>query len=190
MLKFLFLKILLIPSKFFNLIQFKLQNVKYEKTLKTYGFLTLINKGKMTIGNNCTFVSLNIFNMVGLKKKCTIKVYPNSTLKIGNNCGFSGVSIVCQNEIQICDNVTIGGNVSIWDTDFHPLDYYDRREHIQSKIYTKKILIKNDVFIGANSIILKGVTIGEKSIVGAGSVVTKSIPNNEIWAGNPARKIR
>lgn len=52
------------------------------------------------------------------------------------------------------------------------------------------VVIKNGVFIGANSIILKGVTIGEKAIVGAGSVVTRSIPDGEIWAGNPAKFIR
>ncbi|MEI3417887.1 MAG: DapH/DapD/GlmU-related protein [Blautia sp.] len=52
------------------------------------------------------------------------------------------------------------------------------------------VVIKNGVFIGANSIILKGVTIGEKAIIGAGSVVTRSIPDGEIWAGNPARFIR
>lgn len=52
------------------------------------------------------------------------------------------------------------------------------------------MVIEDNVFIGARCIILKGVTIGENSIVGAGSVVTKSIPANEIWAGNPAKFIR
>ena len=51
-------------------------------------------------------------------------------------------------------------------------------------------MIKDNAFIGAHSIILKGVTIGENSIIGAGSVVTKSVPDNQIWAGNPARFIR
>lgn len=55
---------------------------------------------------------------------------------------------------------------------------------------TSPVVIKDGVFIGAHCIILKGVTIGEKSIIGAGSVVTKSIPDGEIWAGNPAKFIR
>ena len=54
----------------------------------------------------------------------------------------------------------------------------------------KPVHIKENVFIGAHSIILKGVVIGENSIIGAGSVVTKSIPSNQIWAGNPAKYIR
>lgn len=54
----------------------------------------------------------------------------------------------------------------------------------------KPVLIKDNAFIGAHSIILKGVTIGENSIIGAGSVVTKSVPDNQIWAGNPAKFIR
>ncbi|WP_212635306.1 acyltransferase [Pseudozobellia thermophila] len=52
------------------------------------------------------------------------------------------------------------------------------------------MVIKDRAFIGAYSIILKGVTIGENAIVGAGSVVTKSVPDNQIWAGNPAKFIR
>lgn len=54
----------------------------------------------------------------------------------------------------------------------------------------KSIYIEDGAFIGGNSIILKGVKIGKNSVVGAGSVVTRDIPDGEIWAGNPARKIR
>ena len=52
------------------------------------------------------------------------------------------------------------------------------------------VVIKDNAFIGAKVIVLKGVTIGENSIIGAGSVVTRSVPDNEIWAGNPAKFIR
>ena len=55
---------------------------------------------------------------------------------------------------------------------------------------TKPVIIKDGAFIGADGIILKGVTIGKKSVIGAGSVVTKSVPDGEIWAGNPAKFIR
>ena len=55
---------------------------------------------------------------------------------------------------------------------------------------TAEVKIGNNVFIGANTIVLKGVTIGDRSIIGAGSVVTKNIPEDEIWGGNPAKFIR
>lgn len=85
----------------------------------------------------------------------------------------------------------IGGGVCIYDTDFHSLDPILRNSAEDIKFRkTKAILIKENAFIGAHSIILKGVTIGKNSIVGAGSVVTKSIPDNQIWAGNPARFIK
>ncbi|MDO3628846.1 acyltransferase [Mucilaginibacter sp. BT774] len=114
----------------------------------------------------------------------------NAKLIIHDNCGFSGVSIYCSTSIAIGQFVLCGGNVSIWDTDFHPLDFRDRRQDLSNKINSSPIVIGDDVFIGANSIILKGVTIGNRSIIGAGSVVTKSIPEDEIWAGNPARFIK
>ena len=63
-------------------------------------------------------------------------------------------------------------------------------KEIDPNVISKPIIINKGVFIGAHSIILKGVTIGNSSVVGAGSVVTKSIPEKEIWAGNPAKFIK
>ena len=105
---------------------------------------------------------------------------------------MSGITVVCQKEVLIEDNVKIGGNVCIYDTDFHSLNAEDRCKDINDKKNTKKkkVLISKNSFIGAHSTILKGVTIGENSIIGACSVVTKDVPSNEIWAGNPAKYIR
>lgn len=144
----------------------------------------------VTLGSNLVFSNHSKYNMVGLGKRCSIYVAKQAKLIIGDNCGLSGVSIYCSTNINIGKYVNIGGNVSIWDTDFHPLEFQARRIHKHSEILEAPITIGNDVFIGANSIILKGVNIGEKSIVGAGSVVTKNIPANQIWAGNPAKFIR
>ena len=86
--------------------------------------------------------------------------------------------------------MNFGGNVFIWDTDFHPLNFIDRRKNDYTATISASINVEDDVFIGANSIILKGVSIGKRSIIGAGSIVTKNVPNDEIWAGNPAKFIR
>lgn len=92
-------------------------------------------------------------------------------------------------QIQIGENVNIGSDCKIFDHDFHSIDY-ETRIHGDSEIKTSPVHIDDGAFIGTNSIILKGVTVGKHSVVGAGSVVTKTIPDNEIWAGNPARFIR
>lgn len=90
---------------------------------------------------------------------------------------------------RIGTNVKIGGCVLITDTDAHPMDYVARRS---SNDGTKSapVVIEDDVWVGAHCIILKGVTIGARSIIGAGSVVTKSIPADCVAAGNPCRVIK
>ena len=112
-------------------------------------------------------------------------------LIIGDNVGISSSAIVCWNKIILEDGVTIGGNTVIYDTDFHPLSF-DRHKlnEKEEAILARPVILKKNVFIGAHSTILKGVVIGENSIVGACSVVTKDIPANQIWGGNPARFIK
>lgn len=84
----------------------------------------------------------------------------------------------------------IGSGCLITDTDSHPLNWNDRLRNDDSKTKSKPIIIDDNVFIGARSIILKGVTIGSGSVIGAGSVVTQSIPPNVVACGNPAKIIK
>jgi len=131
-------------------------------------------------------------NPIGRFNKCSFIVGNNGRLIIGKNVGISSTAIVCNQHILIGNNVKIGGNVVIYDTDFHSLNAESRLDSKTDHAGTKTAPVKigNSVFIGAHSTILKGVSIGENSIVGAGSVVTKNIPPDEIWGGNPAKKIR
>ena len=104
---------------------------------------------------------------------------------------MSNVTVVSYNTtITIEDYCTIGAGAKFINTDFHPLDPELRKFGNYDKATSKPIHIKENAFIGMGCIILKGVTIGKNSIIGAGSVVTQNVPDNEIWAGNPARKIR
>lgn len=112
-----------------------------------------------------------------------------AVLEIGANFGMTGGTICSANSIKIGDNVSVGANTTIVDTDFHPIDPIKRKIDPQGA-QTKPILIEDDVFIGMNCLILKGVSIGKGSVIGAGSVVTKSVPSGVIAAGNPARIIR
>jgi len=186
-------------KKYFNELYFNMVWSLYKQLYNSskYGNNIILNGiplfkfyGKVIFGDNLIFNSLTQYNTVGIFKKCSIFVAPNAILKIGNNTGFSGVSIHCEKEILIGSYCNIGGNVCIWDTDFHSLDYLNRRKLIISDVKSKEIIIGDDVFIGANAIILKGVRIGDRAIIGAGSIITSDIPDEEIWAGNPAKFIR
>ena len=138
---------------------------------------------------------------------------PHACITIGNNVGMSSPCIWIQERLTIGNNVNIGGNCMILDTDVHQLDYLARRgdanvnvndnvnvnENVngndngngaEQMVQTAPVTIEDDVWIGANCQILKGVTIGARSVIGAGSVVTRSIPADCIAAGNPCRIIR
>jgi acetyltransferase-like isoleucine patch superfamily enzyme len=109
-------------------------------------------------------------------------------LKIGDDFAMTGGTICAAERIVIGNRVAIGANSTIVDTDFHPLDPQERRLQPQSA-KTAPVVIEDDVFIGMNCLILKGVTIGQGSVVGAGSVVTKDVAPFTVVAGNPARAI-
>ena len=177
-------------SNVYHSITFKIHDIEYTELPTIKGKLIIKNEGKCILGNKLKFNSTLKSNYVGLYKPCTISVRQNGYLEINEYSGFSGISIVCSNKITIGRYVNCGGNVSIWDTDFHPIDYLDRRIHDFDKINSAPVEIGDDVFIGAHCIILKGVKIGNRSVIGAGSVVTKNIPENQIWAGNPAKFIK
>jgi hypothetical protein len=108
---------------------------------------------------------------------------------IGDDCGFTGTTLVADASIRIGNRVLVGGNASIVDTDFHPLTPEGRLEDINAGT-SRPIEIGDDVFIGMNSLILKGVTVGDGSVVGAGSVVSRDVPPHTIVAGNPATVVK
>lgn len=108
----------------------------------------------------------------------------DALIKIGNDVGLTGTMIVAAESILIGDRVLIGANSTIVDTDFHPIDWIERQKNPE-KGKTAPIVIEDDVFIGMNCIILKGVRIGKGSVIGAGSVVACDIPEFSIAAGNP-----
>ena len=109
-------------------------------------------------------------------------------IEIGFSVGLASARIIAATLVHIGDRTMLGSNCTIVDTDFHPLHPEERQKDIRGG-KTAPILIEEDVFIGMNSMILKGVTIGRGSVVGAASVVVKDVPPGSIVAGNPARII-
>lgn len=136
----------------------------------------------ITIGENCVFRSDQSSNLIGVNHKCILSTHSKeATIKIGNNCGFSGVTIGAAKEISIGNNVRCGANVVISDFDWH-LD--------TSNTVPKRIIVHDNVWIGLNSVVLKGVEIGENSTIGANSLVTMDIPANVVAGGNPCKIIK
>ena len=105
---------------------------------------------------------------------------------------MTNTTIQCYQNITIGDYVNIGAGCLIMDSNFHSTDWHDRmdRRKDTSMRINAPVHIGNVVFIGARSIICKGVTIGDHAMIAAGSVVVKDVPADEVWGGNPARFIK
>ncbi|UTN04633.1 acyltransferase [Flavobacterium bizetiae] len=131
------------------------------------------------------------YSTLGKNNKCKFFVSKNAELILGNNIGMSNVVIVATKSIIIGNNIMIGGGVTIVDSDFHSLNpCHWHTDEDEKNMVNSPVIINDNVFIGMDSIILKGVTIGNNVVIAAGSVVSKSIPENQIWGGNPAKFIR
>lgn len=150
--------------------------------------LTIHPTAKVKLGEGVRINSGFDRNAVGGYRRTGIYVGKQAELQIGAGSGLSNCTIVSTQKVSIGEGVMIGGGANIYDTDFHPIQIEDRHSNLPAN--AAPVLIHNNAFIGGHTTILKGVTIGEGSVVGACSVVAKSIPAGEIWAGNPARKIR
>ncbi|NLW19653.1 MAG: acyltransferase [Candidatus Cloacimonetes bacterium] len=148
------------------------------------------NYGKIIIGDGFVCNSGKKQNPIGGDTVLRLAVYENAIVRIGNQVGISNSTLVCKESITIGDKVLIGGGCKIWDTNFHSLDFESRTSSKDTNVKSAPIVIEDGAFVGGSSLIMKGVTIGRHSIVAAGSVVTKDIPPNEIWGGNPAKFIR
>lgn len=109
---------------------------------------------------------------------------------VGSNTGISCSILYAKRSIRIGKNVNIGAGCMIVDSDFHPLDVIERRLHRVEKIECGPVVIEEDAWLGANVMVLKGVTIGRGSVIAAGAVVSNSIPAGVIAAGVPARVIK
>lgn len=148
------------------------------------------NYGMIVIGKGFVCNSGSKQNPIGGDMICRLVVYQHGCLVVKDRVGISNSTIVCQNRVVVGNNVLIGGGCRIWDTDFHSLSYRSRTSMKDTDVSTAPVIIEDGAFIGGGSFILKGVTIGQQSVVAAGSIVTKCIPPGEIWGGNPAKFIR
>lgn len=153
--------------------------------------LMLKRNSHFQLGTGCTLRSSLKSNGLGIKHPiifCTLR--EEAELIVGDSVGISGGTFCAATSIKIGHSTLVGANVTITDTDFHPLSAAGRYSNRPDEIQSSPITIGENVFIGMGSLILKGVTIGNNSVIGAGSVVTRDIPCDVVAAGNPCVVIR
>jgi acetyltransferase-like isoleucine patch superfamily enzyme len=186
----LFIKLLTL----YNLFYLKIKKVTHGPNCRIRGRikLTLKDGSNFTIGDNFNLNSGFFQNTISRNIQSSIRIDKNASLIIGNDVGMSSVVLWVKENITIGNNVVIGADTIILDSDLHSL-HYENRKYAKLDIentVSKAVTIGNDVFIGTRVIITKGVSIGNRSIVAAGSIVSKNIPEDEIWGGNPVTFIR
>jgi acetyltransferase-like isoleucine patch superfamily enzyme len=163
----------------------------YCETAQVFRYLRNKKSGAVIIGKH-----------VSIYTGCSFAIGEHGQCVIGDFTLLNGAIIMAEERIEIGSYCLISWNVGIADCDFHPLEpaqrlidaqalapFYKDRPHRPS-VKTAPVRIGDNVWIGMNATILKGVTIGENSVVAAGSVVTKSVPPNSVVAGNPANVVR
>jgi acetyltransferase-like isoleucine patch superfamily enzyme len=142
-------------------------------------------RGEFRIGDNVRLSGRSTFTfMRGMPQTPSIVI--GDAVFIGNGC-----VLAAGRSVSIGNNCLISGGTRIQDNDGHPLDAERRRtgERI-SPDDAKPVIIEDDVWIGANVIVLKGVRIGKRAVVGAGAVITHDVPADTVVAGNPAAVVK
>ena len=146
-------------------------------------------RSRISIGDQVVLCSTGMANPLAETGRCRLATLdPNAQLLIHRRVGMSSTIICCASRIEIGEGTQIGGGTLIIDTDFHPRAA-DGTWATDPTAVCSPVSIGKHCFIGARSIILKGVTIGDGAVVGAGSVVTKDIPDMAVVAGNPAKVV-
>ena len=170
-------------------LKFKGNSVEY-KSFTTTGvpYVDVWRGGRFVAGDGLSLNNSTYGNPLGGSSRCVFVVSDKATLTLGRGVGISQAVIIAHDDITIGDNVKIGAGTKILSTDFHSLDSETRRTDSEQPA-CKPVCIGDDAFIGTGVTILKGVKIGRRCIIGASAVVTRDVPEGEIWAGNPARKI-
>ena len=159
----------------------KVGPLRCEGRIRIVGYPIVRGLGAIRVGAGSDFRSKSWSTAMGVLQPCVLNaLMETSRIEIGQKCGMSGAVICAKESVVMGNNVQLGSGVVISDTDFHSMDYQVRgQEGDLEAAQSAPVRIEDDCFIGARSIILKGVTIGARSIVGAGAV-----------AGNPARVIK
>ena len=177
-----------------NRLYFKILNIRigHSSRICDKVYVKLKGDNKVSIGDNFALSSGGGYNPLARNIAASIELEKGAFIEVGDNVGMSSPCLWAYKFIKIGNSVKIGADTIIMDSDAHSLDYLQRRNGATDRpnAQSKGITIEDDVLIGTRCIILKGVSIGARSVIGSGSVVTKSIPADCIAAGNPCKVIK
>jgi acetyltransferase-like isoleucine patch superfamily enzyme len=142
------------------------------------------------LGRNVVILNTLTQNPAGVFQATVLAACrPGAELIIGNDVGISGATLYAWKRLEIGDGVLVGAGAVVYDTDFHSLDAGQRRRNDNSQVGVAPVVIEPDVWLGARSMVLKGVRIGRGAVVAAGAIVTKDVPAGTIVAGVPAKVV-
>lgn len=168
------------------------RNIILKGKVKTKGFpyIDLRNNSKLYIGKNVMLNSTNLSYHINMFKGVKILADgKQAEIHIGDNTRIHGTCIHAKSKIVIGKNCLIAANCHIVDSNGHPVEMNNPENRVNLLDNPKEIIIEDNVWIAANCMILKGVTIGQGSVVSAGSIVTENVPPYSIVRGNPAQVI-
>ena len=181
----------LLPSFLWRL-EFRIRGIQFTSPIALVGqpICSRYPGSAISLGSGVALDSAIRSNRLGGFSPCVLRtVTPTARIHLGDRVGLSNSVIVAGNTIEIGQDTILGSGVMILDNDFHVMGTGFSWVS-ECSTNSKPIKIGRGCFIGSRSMILKGVTLGDRAVIGAGAVVTKDVPAYSVAAGNPARIVR
>lgn len=144
----------------------------------------------ISLGHDVTIVSYSMDTALGINHAFKMEtLQPDAIIRIGDHVGISGGTLCAVTHIELGSRSILGANVTIVDSDFHPM-FTGWRLRRSDNVQSAPVVLEENVFVGTGTYVLKGVRIGRNSVIAAGSVVMRDVPANAVAGGNPAKVLR